>query len=384
MRTRLAIVLVLALAAAAAAVSWYAGNTHAPVSGRGGWSVAQLLGADAAPGFERALAPRSFDFPRDHGPHPGFRQEWWYFTGNLEDATGRRFGYQLTFFRFGLSPRPPARASAWAGSDVYMAHFTVTDAVGRVFHAYERLSRAALGLAGAQRRPWQVWVDDWSLAGVGTDAAFPWRLRAADEQAAVDLWLEPAKPLVLQGERGLSRKSAAPGNASYYYSYTRLVTRGELRLGSERFQVTGASWMDREWSTSALGPDQVGWDWFALQLDDGRELMLYRLRRRDGSLDPYSRGTLVGVDGRARMLAPAAVRMEVLDTWRSPRSGTRYPARWRLVMAEAELELEIQPLVPDQELNLAVRYWEGAVDVAGRAAGRPLRGRGYVELTGYE
>lgn len=200
---------------------------------------------------------------------------------------------------------------------------------------------------------------------------------------ALDLSLGEGKPPVLQGEGGLSRKGPEPGNASYYYSLTRMPTTGSLQVGGERYRVSGDSWMDREWSTSALGPDEVGWDWFALQLSDGRELMLYRIRRRDGRISPYSAGTLVERDGRARPLAAGDALVEVLDTWASPRDGARYPAHWRVRVPAAALDVVVRPIVADQELNLAVRYWEGAVDVNGTAGGAPVGGRGYVELTGY-
>jgi predicted secreted hydrolase len=200
---------------------------------------------------------------------------------------------------------------------------------------------------------------------------------------AIDLLLQPGKPPVLQGERGLSRKSAQPGDASYYYSLTRMPTAGTVRVGGEPFQVTGASWMDREWSTSSLGKDQVGWDWFSLQLADGSDLMLYRLRRKDGTADPASSGTLIGPDGGSRPLGLAGFQIEGSGEWRSPRSGARYPNRWRVRVPSEGLDLDIRPLLADQELDVSFRYWEGAVDIAGTRRGQPVRGSGYVELTGY-
>jgi predicted secreted hydrolase len=258
----------------------------------------------------------------------------------------------------------------------------VTDVAGGRFHAADRMSRGALGLAGATAAPFRVWLEDWAAAGDGPDA-FPLRLRAATDAVAIDVTLTTAKPPVLQGERGLSRKSAEPGNASYYYSLTRLPTQGTVSIGGTAFTVRGLAWMDREWSTSALAADQVGWDWFALQLDDGREVMLYRLRRRDGSIDPVSAGSLVEPDGTARSLSAAAMPVEVAGHWTSPRSGVRYPAGWRLAIPGADLALDIAPRLADQELDLGLRYWEGAVRVRGIAAGRPVSGSGYVELTGY-
>ncbi|MBL8260592.1 MAG: carotenoid 1,2-hydratase [Candidatus Competibacteraceae bacterium] len=341
-----------------------------------------LSGPDDA-GYRRAYAPQPFHFPSDHGPHPDFRTEWWYVTGNLSAAGGRPFGYQLTLFRIALAPTPPPADSAWRGHQVYMGHFALTDVTGKQFHAFERFSRGALGLAGARAAPFRVWLEDWALSGTENDV-FPLRVQARQEGVALDLTLTAAKPLVLQGDRGLSQKSAAPGNASYYYSYTRLPTRGTIRLGEKTFEVSGASWLDREWSTSALGPEQSGWDWFALQLDDGRELMFYRMRRKDGGADSYSKGVLVGADGQSRPLSQAEIELQPLGQWRSPASGDRYPAGWRLRLPAENLELTVTPKLADQELRLTVRYWEGAVTVSGRSGDQPISGQGYLEMTRYE
>jgi predicted secreted hydrolase len=349
-------------------------------------SVAEALVTTSPEGFERALAPRPFGFPSDHGPHPTFRTEWWYWTGNLRASSGggvsRRFGFQLTFFRTALAPSVAPRRSAWGTRDVYMAHLALADVDTGRFHARDRWARGALDLGGASGDPFRVWVGDWIAEGQAP-AGLPIRLRARESDLRIDLMLSAAKPPVIHGERGLSRKSAKPGNASYYYSLTRMPASGEVLVGDRAFSVEGLAWMDREWSTSALAPDQVGWDWFALQLDDGRELMLYRLRQRDGTISAVSQGTLVAADGATRVLDRDAVEVLVLDHWTSPRSGARYPARWRLRVPVAGLELLVTPLLRDQELDLAVRYWEGAVGVDGTADGRPLGGAGYVELVGY-
>jgi predicted secreted hydrolase len=344
-------------------------------------AVPEALGGATA-GYARARAPRTFVYPDDHGPHPEYRTEWWYYTGNLAAAGGRRFGFQLTFFRIAQTPSAAPRESAWAASQVYMAHFAVTDVAGQRFHPAVRLVRGALGLAGATARPFRVWTEDWSVRGEGA-AGLPMRLQASEGEVAIDLLLEGGKPIVPQGERGLSRKGPEDGNASYYYSFTRMPARGTLRLGSEDMAVTGQAWMDREWSTSALGPDLVGWDWFALQLSDGREVMAYRLRRRDGSPDPFSAGTIVGADGVARALGAGDIAVEPLAWWASPRGGTRYPARWRLTIASEALVLDVAALVADQEFAEPVRYWEGAVRVQGRSGSLALEGQGYVELVGY-
>ncbi|QXD15464.1 carotenoid 1,2-hydratase [Rhodocaloribacter litoris] len=352
-------------------------------------TVAEAMAADTA-GYARATAVRPFVFPEDHGPHPDFKSEWWYVTGNLAAADGRRFGYELTIFRFALAPPDgTARASAWATRQLYMGHFAVTDVAGRRFFPFERFSRGAAGLAGARARPFRVWLEDWYLEADTTqpapDPALPvMRLRAHEDGTGVDLVLRPLKPIVLQGDRGLDPKGDDPGNASYYYSMTRIATEGTVTVDGATFPVEGLSWMDREWSTSALGPDQVGWDWFALQLSDGRELMFYRLRERDGGISPTSDGVLVAGDGTPRRLDHTDVVVDVLDRWTSPHSGAVYPARWRLRVPREALDLTLTPLLADQEMNVSVRYWEGAVRVEGTAAGSPVEGHGYVELTGYD
>ena len=343
-------------------------------------SVAQALGGAAAPGYLRAQQPRRFSFPQDHGPHPGFRNEWWYFTGNLQTADGRRFGYQLTFFKTELTPTAVPRGSAWGTNQAYMAHFAVTDVSGKRFPFAERFSRAALGLAGAGGDPLAIHLEDW--AALQTSAR-PWgvKLVAAEPDMAIDFDLAGVKPEVLNGEGGLSRKSATPGNASYYYSIPRMTTSGTIRIGRKQYAVTGLSWLDREWSTSALEREQVGWDWFALHLADGRDLMFYRLRRRDGSNDPFSGGTLVAADGSARNLRRDDVQLEAGSWWKSPASGATYPSLWRLRVPSERINLEIVPRLADQELLTGFRYWEGAVAVRG-LEGSP-DGSGYLEMTGY-
>jgi len=351
------------------------GERRAPIAAH--LTVAEALSAGDLTGFARAEAPPAFVFPRDHGPHPAFRTEWWYWTGNLAAPDGRRFGFQLTFFRTALTPEAEARGSAWGANQVYLAHFAVTDVAGRHFGAWRRTERFALGLAGAEPEPFRVWVDEWEARGEGATGP-PVRLRASEGDTAIDLTLDGGKPVLLQGTRGLSRKGAEPGNASYYYSLTRMPARGAVTVGGQRFEVTGLAWMDREWSTSALGAELAGWDWVALQLDDGREIMFYRLRRKDGGADRFSAGVIVDSMGSARALSLDDVTLEPVDAWTSPRSGARYPARWRLRMAGLALDLEIAPVLADQELDVGTRYWEGAVVVAGTVAGR-----GYVEMVGY-
>jgi predicted secreted hydrolase len=378
----IALLAVLAGTAVVATVFWWTGSQPAPGRIAATVSVTSALGADDARGYARATAPREFSFPRDHGPHPDFRTEWWYYTGNLRTRDGRHFGFQLTFFRNALRPEPIARDSNWGTTQVYLAHFALTDTYRGRFVSFARSSREALGLAGAQAEPFRVWLEDWSVEGEGA-TALPMRLRAAEAGTAIDLILGSAKPVVLQGERGLSRKGPEPGNASNYYSQTRMPARGTVRVDGESFTVDGLAWMDREWSTSALSKGLVGWDWFALQLDDGRDVMFYQLRHADSSSDRFSAGTLVEADGTAHPLRHDEVRIDVLATWRSPRSAVSYPARWRLTIPSHNLELELSPRVADQELIVGTRYWEGAVTAQGTANGRRLGGQGYVELVGY-
>jgi predicted secreted hydrolase len=351
-------------------------DTAPPVDRSPAVSVDQAMGSEPHPGFARAFEPRAFRFPQDHGAHPDFATEWWYLTGNLRDNDGRRFGYQMTLFRIGLRPGDALEDSAWRTHQIYMGHLAISDIDGGRHYSAEHLARAAAGLAGARVAPFEVWLGAWSLSG-GAEL-FPLDLSAQSEGLGVSLRLRRGdKPLVLQGERGLSRKSAEPGNASYYYSFTRLPTTGELRIDQQRYSVEGESWMDREWSSSALGPDQTGWDWFALQLDDGRELMFYRLRDRQGGMHAFSRGSLVEADGRVHTLHPDQVTLTPVRHWRS-RDGVPYPVGWRLQVPARGLDLKVDALLDDQLMDHSVRYWEGAVGVSGSH-----RGRGYLELSGY-
>jgi predicted secreted hydrolase len=366
MRPIFALTLALAAAAAAAQVD-----------------VTEILGSRPAPGFARAMAPRAFSFPADHGAHPDFRSEWWYFTGNLAAADGRHFGFQLTFFRVALAPDAAPRGSAWATNQAWMAHFTLTDTEAGRFHAAERLARGALGLAGAEVSPFRVWIDDWQAAGRTPAGLFPLRIRASHGEVAVELELSTTRPMVLQGLQGWDRKGPEPGNASYYYAFTRLEAQGHVQSHDVRFEVTGAAWLDREWSTSALGPDLAGWDWVSLQLSDGRDLMLYRLRRKDGSAGPLSKGALILPDGARIALSDREFELEARRWWISPTTGVRYPVALSVAIPSQGLSLEIAPRLDDQELDLSVRYWEGAVLAKGRAGAEAVTGQGYLELAGY-
>lgn len=334
-------------------------------------------------GFARALKPQKFSFPSDHGPHHSYRSEWWYFTGNLKNLQGRQFGYELTFFRFALKAEMPESKSAWRNNQLYMAHLTLTDVENVRFYADERFSRAGNDLAGASNKKYQVWLYDWSARAEG-ESDFPLRLQAKSDDFAIDLQLKSQKSYVLQGDQGLSQKSREPGNASYYYSYPRLATEGSISIQGKQFSVSGASWMDREWSTSALSAEQSGWDWFALQLSDNSELMFYQLRRKDGKRDGNSSGSFVPADNTKIPLKENDVTIKTLDSWTSPHSKITYPSRWRLAVPAQNLEVEVVPLINDQELNVSYRYWEGAVSVNGTKNGKPISGQGYVELVGYK
>lgn len=360
-----------------------AGGAHAaPPADPGG-----ALGQAADAGFAQALLPRAFTFPQDHGPHAQFRQEWWYFTGHLQGAGGERFGFELTFFRFALAPPDPAAAaagaSAWRTREIYMAHFALTDITGQRFEYAQKLSRAALGLAGAQGAPLRVWIDDWTLQEQPHPGAAPhWQLHAAQAGYELQLELAPLGAPVANGQAGLSVKSAQPGAASYYYSLPRIAVQGTLVRGGAPLTVTGLAWFDHEWGSAALATNQAGWDWFALQLTDGSALMFYALRARDGQRDVHSAGTFVDADGAIRSLASTDVVLAATGSWVSG-DGVRYPSGWRIRVPALALDLTAQPVLKDQELRTSPRYWEGAVQLAGTRGGAPAAGRGYVELVGY-
>ena len=345
--------------------------------------VETLAGSDTA-GYARALESRVFDFPADHGPHPDFRTEWWYVTGNVTSESGRDFGFQFTIFRNALAPTPPQSPSAWATNQAYMGHFALTDVAGGRFHAFERFARGAGGLAGAEAEPLRVWLEDWRLDATSS-TTFPLRLQARGSGVELSLDLDAGKPVVFQGDRGLSQKGPEPGNASFYYAHTRMPATGTVVVSGDAFAVEGEAWLDREWSTSALADGQVGWDWFALQLNDGWDMMIYRLRRADGSAGPLSDGVLIDPDGvRVPLEWGVDVGMEETGAWTSPIDGTEYPSGWRIRVPDRGWDLVVEPLIRGQELDVSFRYWEGAVSVEGAGEGaRSVQGRGYVELTGY-
>lgn len=341
-----------------------------------------------APGpFQNAEPGYRYRFPYDHGAHDRFRTEWWYYTGHLTAENGRRFGYQVTFFRRATEPeRIGAVTSQWAIRHLYLAHVALSDLDRKRFRYAEKVSRAGLGKAGTETGRLRVWIDRWSVEADDSPHERH-RLRAAAGDFSLDLTVSPEKPPVVHGERGVSRKGADPSQASHYYSFSRLATSGTLVVDGERLSVRGTSWMDHEFGSGDLGEDLAGWDWFSIQLDGGTELMLYRLRRTDGAVAPVSSGTAILPDGRTRHLPLRETQVEVLDHWTSQASGARYPARWRVTVPALALTLDIRPLLPDQELitshSTQVTYWEGAVEIAGRLRDAPVSGQGYVELTGY-
>ena len=346
--------------------------------------------AGDADGYLAVTGPCRLAFPADHGAHPGYRTEWWYYTGNLATPDGRPFGFQVTVFRRQVGPTGdrrswPEPSSAWRTQQLYLGHIALSDISGRQHLFAEDMSRGALGLAGVIQTGGDttVFLKSWKI-DIGPRTQ---RLQAATEAFAIDLDLVPLKSPVLHGDQGYSRKGDTAERASCYYSFTRLKTEGTIRLHDRELAVSGLSWMDHEFSTAALQPGIVGWDWFSLQLDNGTELMLYRLRQEDGQPNPASSGTLVNADETKRQLSADDVKLTVLEYWQSPRSGGRYPAAWLVTVPSAELSLSIVPNLADQEMrtpgSTAVTYWEGSVSVTGEMARRPVKGKGYVELTGY-
>jgi predicted secreted hydrolase len=333
--------------------------------------------------YQLALPGRTISLPRDHYSHPDFKTEWWYYTGHLESESGKSYGYQVTFFRFGLRDRQDDKVQPPLFTDLYLAHFALSDKQEKRFLYRERANRGVKNKAGAAVDRYLVWNEDWKVEARGDSHLIEIR----DREVALRLRLIALKPPALHGDRGLSRKGEGKGRASYYYSLTRMKTEGELEIGARREKVQGLSWMDHEFGSDQLGEDQVGWDWFSIQLENNTEIMLYLIRRKDGSPDPYSSGTLVSANGATRHLALSDFRIDVLERWKSPKSGGNYPMRWKVAIPSEEIELEIAPFYPEQELDTRkstkVTYWEGAARVSGSFKNKPIRGLGYVEMTGY-
>jgi predicted secreted hydrolase len=333
--------------------------------------------------WKQALPGYRFEFPRDHASHPDYKIEWWYYTGNLVTVGGQHYGYQLTFFRIGIDLKP-ANPSRWAVRDLFMTHLAVTDIDAKRYGFKERINRAGIGWAGAARDSYHVWNEDWE---VRLETSGHHRLRAVDAGLGVDLELEPGRPPVIHGEDGISQKGSQAGNASHYYSLTRMPTCGILKMEGESFQVSGFSWMDHEFGTSFLEAEQKGWDWFSLQLDDGTDLMLFQLRRSDGSRDKNSSGTLVEAQGKSLRIRSGEFELVGGKGWRSPQSGATYPIEWQVKIPDQELDLSVEAAIPNQELlteeSTDVTYWEGSIVVKGTRHGHRVQGRGYLEMTGY-
>ena len=349
------------------------GDPHGP-TGVGALRVTTLLGEPSEAGFLTADAVRPFVFPRDHGAHPRFRQEWWYLTATLEDpSAGDEYGVQFTLFRRALAAH--AGDGPWRSAQAFLGHFALTDVERERHFEAERFVRGHPRLAGVRSTPFAAWIEGWRLESSGA-STWPMRLRARAETFGVDLVLRETRPPVPQGDRGLSSKG--PGAGSYYYSVPRLAIEGTLRIGDREVETRGLGWFDREWSTSALGAEQIGWDWFALQLDDGRSLMAYQIRRRDGERGAYDQGVLVSADGGVRRLGVADFSLSPERVWRD-RAGTRWPIRWRVAVGDDVFVVDAA--IADQVMDTSIRYWEGLVRVSDPLA-RDL-GRGYMELTGY-
>ena len=353
------------------------------------WGGGSFLHAQEEPYFS-ITGPCNLEFPEAHGSHPGFRTEWWYYTGNLRSQAGDHYGFQLTFFRRQLSPPGtektwPQPRSAWRSQQLFLAHAALSDIGGKRFRHAEQMSREMPGLAGAYQDNGMtsVYVKDWSSRMEGPQHT----LEVKADDFAFRLRLVSSSMPVLQGNAGYSRKGAATESASCYYSLTRLEADGEVSLGGRSFSVQGKAWMDHEFSSAPLEPTIEGWDWFSLQLSNNTEFMIYLLRKKDGGISEASCGTFVDASGKALHLAHDAIKVEVLDHWQSPRSGAAYPSEWQLSIHSLQLDLRIRPQLIDQELQTpgttGITYWEGSVSAGGTVAGKAVLGEGYVELTGY-
>ncbi|HEX5431924.1 MAG TPA: lipocalin-like domain-containing protein [Bryobacteraceae bacterium] len=347
--------------------------------------AAGLMAASAYP-YRLALPGYQYQFPRDYFNHPEYRTEWWYYTGNLHTQGGRRFGFELTFFRQGAD-RDPGASGVWDVRDVWPAHLALSDIDGNRFFQTERLNRAGAGLAGADLPQGRVWNGNWQVQWK-LDAQAPagfasQQLQAVADGFALKLSMTSPKPPVINGQNGVSQKAAGAGRASHYISLTRLVTHGTVTLDGKDYTVDGLSWMDHEFFTHQLEPNQVGWDWISLQLNDGSEIMLFRLRRKDGSVDPYSAGTYVDPRGKSKFLDAGAFSLTPGKIWTSPSTHGRYPIEWTVRIPSLGIEAVIATRLPQQEMSGTAPYWEGAVDAIGVKEGGSLMGSGYLEMTGY-
>ncbi len=336
--------------------------------------------------FRSALKGYNYQFPRDFYAHDDYRIEWWYYTGNLADKGGKEYGYQLTFFRVGLDPQKTIKnPSKWAIEQIYFAHMTVTDIDSKEFLFFERVNRKGLGQAGASSDKLLVWNEDWVLS---QENGGKHHLVANESNVGLDLWLKPEKELVIHGKEGISKKGDTPGNASHYFSYTRMNTQGKLKIKGKEIIIEGSSWMDHEFSSNQLSPEQIGWDWFSLKLDNFEEIMLYQIRLKDGGVEKNSSGTLVKANGEKIHLSFPNYKISTQGTWTSEITGATYPSSWIIEIPEHSIRLKVLPDVADQELtqlrSIASSYWEGSVTVDGVIDDKNVSGKGYVELVGYQ
>jgi predicted secreted hydrolase len=343
-----------------------------------------LLPSVLAAQYQPALPGYQYEFPRDHFDHPDYKTEWWYYTGNLKSTDGHRFGFELTFFRHAVS-RDDALRGDWDVRDLYLAHLAISDIDGKRFYRTERLNRAGAGVAGASLQSQKVWNGNWQVQWNNGEQ----HLQAIADDFALDLVLRSQKPPVIHGRNGISQKGAGAGNASHYVSFTRLLTSGTIQLEGKSYNVRGTSWMDHEFFSSGLDQDEVGWDWLSLQLDDNTDLMLYRLRHKDGSVDPFSSGTYVDASGRATFLGVHDFSMTPeSDTYSSPVTKAAYPIAWRVAIPSLTLDLQIRTPLPSQEMTSStgagLSYWEGAITITGTRSPKPISGVGYLEMTGYD
>ena len=334
--------------------------------------------------YRTALPGYRFEFPRDYFNHPDFQTEWWYYTGNLKSADGHRFGFELTFFRLAVT-RDPRKSSSWDVRDLYLAHLALSDIDGERFYHAERANRSGPGIAGVNQTEARIWNGNWQVQWRGDEEI----LQAVDDRFQLHFTLHAEKPPIIHGENGVSQKAAGLGRASHYISLTRLATQGLIQLNGMDSSVAGLSWMDHEFFTHQLEPDQAGWDWLSLQLNDNTELMLFRIRRRDGSIDPYSAGTFVDSRGRAIHLRKADFTLEPLGkTWTSLETHAIYPIAWKMEIPRLGIALQATTPLISQELagktRLSPSYWEGAITLRGNRESKPLQGTGYLEMTGYD
>jgi len=334
--------------------------------------------------YETAKPGYRYQFPRDYFDHPGYQTEWWYYTGNVTASDGHRFGFELTFFRQGTD-RDATKKQAWEIQDLYLAHLALSDLDGGKFYHTERLNRRGPGIAGASETQQKVWNGNWQVTWNGENQ----ELQAVDPDFTLQLRLHPEKPPVIQGENGVSQKSAGDGHASHYVSLTRIATEGEIKLGGKSYDVSGVSWMDHEFFTTQLDTEQLGWDWLAIQLSDRTELMLYHFRRKDGGVDSYSSGTYIDAQGKATHLRAADFSLDASgESWKSPTTKATYPIGWNIRVPQLAIGLEVKAPLPSQELTgqsrLSPSYWEGAITLSGTRGTQALGGVGYLELTGYD